>query len=48
MIKQFREATGFSKNPSDTMPETTIISFYSYRMRFANHVIGLSKGSNTK
>jgi hypothetical protein len=39
MIQQFfRETAGFSKSPSDTMPETTIISFYSYCMCFANHV----------
>jgi hypothetical protein len=37
MIEQlFREAAGFSKSLSDTMPETAIIPLYSYRMCVGN------------
>ncbi|KAA6320285.1 hypothetical protein EZS27_029919 [termite gut metagenome] len=32
----FRETAGFPKSPSNTMSKTTIISFYSYCMRFGN------------
>ncbi|KAA6319463.1 hypothetical protein EZS27_030645 [termite gut metagenome] len=40
MIEQlFGETASFSKSPSDTMSETTIISLYSYRMCFSNHMI---------
>ncbi|KAA6314152.1 hypothetical protein EZS27_035187, partial [termite gut metagenome] len=47
MIEQFfREIAGFSKSPSDTVSKATIIPFCSYRMRFANHMIVLLKGSN--
>ncbi|KAA6343557.1 hypothetical protein EZS27_008770 [termite gut metagenome] len=45
MIAQlFRETASFSKSPSDTISETTIISLYSYRMRFANHMIVCLEG----
>ncbi|KAA6326277.1 hypothetical protein EZS27_024590 [termite gut metagenome] len=47
MIEQlFRETAGFSKIPFETVPETTIIPFYSYRVRFANYMIVIFKGSN--
>ncbi|KAA6328440.1 hypothetical protein EZS27_022669 [termite gut metagenome] len=42
----FRETASFSKSPSDTVPKTAIIPFYSYRMGFANYMIVLFKGSN--
>jgi hypothetical protein len=42
----FRETTSFHNSPSDTVSKTTILPFYSYRMRFANQMIVLSKGSN--
>ncbi|KAA6315103.1 hypothetical protein EZS27_034391, partial [termite gut metagenome] len=42
MIEQlFRETASFSKSPADTVPKTTIIPLYSYRMGFANYMIVL-------
>ncbi|KAA6314489.1 hypothetical protein EZS27_034900 [termite gut metagenome] len=47
MIQQLlRKAAGFSKSLFDTVSKMTIISLCSYRMRFANHMIVLLKGSN--